>query len=434
MARASTTTSIARLQALCARGASGRLTVGAGAGECSLYLLDGEVVGVRAADDAVVLVERMASAGLLPVERARQLQAMQAMSLPILGREGSDPILGLLLDQLEGDAVADLLDHRFDEVVGSYLAQPGEPNFEPNAAPWAHLVRTTGETLARLKRIDTWITAASVVDPGRLLTVSATPPTNADDVALTAALADGPLTAADLVAELGWPEVAGRGRIAGALERGAVVDALPPATSPPTGDDAVEDAATEASLLADTSHIDDEALEAFSGAEDERRGGSRDGTFVQSVEDLDRVEILEEDEPSQVREGVGYSAPSLSEEDAFDKVGVANEVLRAALDALAETSSPADARRTLQVLVDGRPRQFAALFEGIQIAADGSLPIGPLLVNLRKRLPSEQRHHLNQGLLDLLDQTLDRAAEEIEGDGFDELLEQVIGYRQRLGL
>ena len=47
---------------------------------------------------------------------------------------------------------------------------------------------------------------------------------------------------------------------------------------------------------------------------------------------------------------------------------------------------------------------------------------------------SEQRHLLNQGMLDLLDRALDKAADELPEDDFDGVLAQVMGYRQRLVL
>ncbi len=431
MARPSQQANVNKLQALSTKGASGRLTVGAGAAEASIYMLEGEIVAVRAADDAAVLVDRLAKVGLLPIERARQLQAMQAMSLPILGRDGSDPILALLLDQLEGPEVERALDARFDEVLAAFLAQPGDAAFDGDAIPWAHLVRTTGDTMAQLQRLSMLVTAALVIEPRRLLAAGPGEPTSPVDQALLDALVGGPLTAGDLVASLDWTDVVGRGRIASAIERGVLTDVVARPQERSLDDAASEDPAGLPVVPAD---VDDDQLEAFSGMDDHHRGGeSRAGTFVQDAATLDRVELVE-DEPSQAREGSGYAAPTLSEEDAFDKLGVANDVLRAAHAALAAASDTKVARATLQVLVDGRPRMFAQLFDSIQVASDGALPMAPLLNNLRQRLPSEQRHLLNQGLLDLLDQALDRVADELDGDAFDELLERVIGYRQRLGL
>lgn len=409
MARQARSSTEQALQHRAATHATGRLTVGAGAGEMSIYLLDGEAVAARAADDAAVLVERLAAVGILSAERARQLQAMQAMSLPILGREGSDPILGLLLDQLEGEAIDDALRCRFDEVLASFLTHVGEPSFTADAAPWAHLVRTVGGTLDHVDHLGRRIELAAGLDPHQLVFAGPTEPTSLDEAALVAPVIAQPRTVAEILDRLGLPDLLGRARIADALERGVLIDG------------------TDAALP----ETDFAELEAFSGVEDSRRGGSRDGTFVQEASTLDRVELVTDDEP--VAEP-SYAAPTLSEEDAFDKIGVANEVLRAIFTVLVAHGSAKDARRVLQVLVDGRPRPFVPLLDGVQVSADGQLPSVELLANLRQRLPSEQRHLLNQGLLDLLDRTLDRTAEDLPEEAFDELLEEVIGYRQRLGL
>ena len=65
---------------------TGRLAVGAGAAEIALYLLDGHIVGCRAGDDTTGMIDRLGNSERLSATRVRQLQAMVAMSLPILGR------------------------------------------------------------------------------------------------------------------------------------------------------------------------------------------------------------------------------------------------------------------------------------------------------------------------------------------------------------
>ncbi len=82
------------------QGATGRLSVGAGSAELAVFLLDGVLVGTQANDDTAALVTRLGGSGTLPTARARQLQAMVQMSLPILGRQTYDPILGLLSDEI----------------------------------------------------------------------------------------------------------------------------------------------------------------------------------------------------------------------------------------------------------------------------------------------------------------------------------------------
>lgn len=421
MGRHPTTATEQALRGRCATGATGRLTVGAGAGEVSVYLLDGEAVAVRAADDAAVLVDRLATRGDLTDDRARELQAMQTMAIPILGREGSDPILGLLLDQLDDHVLDDVLGTRFDEVLLGFLTSGSEPSFTPDTPPWGHLVRTVGGTPSLVDGLLDAQAAAASLDPKRLVAVGGVEPLDLVEAALVAPLVSGPRPVIDVVERLAAPLVLTMARVARALERGVLVDADVPSLLAPLGP-APEPASGDA--------LPDEELEAFSGTEDERRGGSRDGTFVQDARTLDRVELVHD----EVGQEPTFSAPSLSEEDAVDKIDVANGVLRAVFAALAGATGPREARAALQVLVDGRPRPFVPLLDGVVVGESGDLPLGPLMANLRRRLPTEQRHLLNQGLLDLLDRTLDRVADELPDDAFDDLLEQVLGYRQRLGL
>ena len=109
-------------------------------------------------------------------------------------------------------------------------------------------------------------------------------------------------------------------------------------------------------------------------------------------------------------------------------------VLLALAGALDEAQGAGSGTSTMQLLVDGRPRPYIPLFDGVRVRAPGELPPAGLLANLRRRPETEQRHLLNQGLLDLIDRALDVAADNLEEDTFDDLLGQVMGYRQKLRL
>lgn len=231
---------------------------------------------------------------------------------------------------------------------------------------------------------------------------------------MIAALSEGPTRLADLATALPLEPLAARAALASMLERGVVAKADP---RPPTDDDDGPD-----------------DLEAFAGG-DGSRGGGRDGSFVQDKRTLDRVEVVDvAEEPSPGRTEASYAAPTLAETDAMEKIAVANHVLQVVAGAFDRDVGHGRGVATVQLLLDGRPRAFVPLFEGLQAQAGGRLPSERLLHNLRQRPESEQRRLLNQGLLDLMDRALDRAAEELEDETLDAVLEKVVGYRQRIGL
>lgn len=395
--------------------ATARIAVGAGSGEIAVYMLDGHLIGVRANDDTTVLVDRLLAKGLVNTERARQLHTMQSMSMPILGRDHIDPILSLLVEEVDAATFEPIIRERFEENIARFVGHRGAPRIEPGTLPWTFNLLIGQETIHLVERAArSWDLAQSLED-GRLLVLGPSAPSEPAQIAAARLVAAGPTTAKDAAAATGLEPVSARATIARMIVSSMLVDA-------PDRDERV--------AHPDAAHEDD--MEAFSGSEDRHRGGAKGGTFVTDRRNLDRVELDPSEDPG-TREPT-YSAPTLSEADAKEKIEVANEVLSVLTQAIDEERGGQRGGAVIQILVDGRPRAYIPLFDGVRIGATGVLPAGDLLVNLRRRPGAEQRRMLNQGLLDLLDRALDKAADELEESRFDDALSKVMGYRQRMGL
>lgn len=397
------------LQRCIAAGASGRLTVGAGSGEIAVFLLDGHVVAIRATDDTSALVERLAQEGHLPEAKAQQMQQMQQMSASMLGRETVDPIVRMLVDEIDPDVMADVLGTRFDENLARFVGHRGQPRFDDGDVPWALNLQIGHDSGARVAQAAELWRLANLIDPQMPVTMGAMAPNDPFAQQVAKAVGDGG-TLAEVASRMPLPDLVARAMLSRALEDGLIVEP----------EEEVEE--------------EDEELEAFSGMSDHNRGGGQGGRFSTEVHNLDRVELVD---VVDVDTGSGprtFSAPTLAEDEAFEKIGVANEVLTVVATAIDAQGGEVSGREVAQLLVDGRPRDFIPLFDGIQVRKAGDLPPKTLLANLRQRPDTEQRRLLNRGLIDLLERALDKAADALEEDAFDAVLAEVMGYRQRLGL
>ncbi|MCB9666236.1 MAG: hypothetical protein H6732_19155 [Alphaproteobacteria bacterium] len=395
-------------------GATGCLAVGAGSAELAVYLLDGHLLATRASDDTPVLVERLTAAGSLTPDRGRQLLQMQEMSMPILGQHLQDPIIGLLFEEDPTERLDTVLADRFEENVARFVGHRGAPRWEDGVVPWVFNLQIGHDSAALVdKAAAVWALSQGIRDSLEVRRGTAAPD---DEVTerLVDAVGSEVRSVAELVDALGVAPLVGKAVVARGLESGLLVDAS--AVEPGEG-------------------AEDEELEAFAGTEDAHRGGSRGGAFVTEAHNLDRVEIeaLDDVVTSSNREP-SYAAPTLTEADALEKIGVANEVLAVLVRAMDEAAGTKRGRSVVQLLVDGRPRAFVPLLADVQVTARGLLPESAVVVNLRRRPDTEQRRLLNQGLLDLLDRALDRAADELDDEVMDDILAKVMGYRQRLGL
>ena len=124
----------------------------------------------------------------------------------------------------------------------------------------------------------------------------------------------------------------------------------------------------------------------------------------------------------------------LSESDARTKVDVANTVLLTLSQALDAEEGAGRGQAALQILLEGSPTKFQALFANLNATGDGQIPVAGILRNLNHRPPTEHRRLLNEGLLNLIERALSLSVEDLPDEAIDDVLENVAGYRQRLGL
>ncbi len=207
----------------------------------------------------------------------------------------------------------------------------------------------------------------------------------------------------------------------------------------------------------------DEEMAAFQDYDYERVGGE----FVTETQHLDRVELvpvvpvvpeapaarglpladptpnltieMEDAEHATRAElasavALNFAGPKLEETEARRKLEVVNEVFAALAEALDRAGGSGAGQSQVQLLVEGTPGAFSALFKSVEVDHGGQLPLDTVLKNLRKRPASEHRRILNRGLADLIERALSMASEDLDDAALEQLLERVAGYQQRLGM
>ena len=194
-----------------------------------------------------------------------------------------------------------------------------------------------------------------------------------------------------------------------------------------------------------STHVEDEELFAF---DDHDRGrGSGSGTFSTKEHHRDRVEVSswsdlgratpsgnpEPTSSSPRSPAVRFAGPSIRDDEALNKIRVANQVLSQVRAAFDEVVSAGRGRAVLQLLVDGGPSRYSVLMRDLRVSEEGDLPEPMLLMNLRKRPEAEQRQLLHNSLIDIIERALSSAADEMPDEALDRLLQTVAGYRNRMG-
>ena len=177
---------------------------------------------------------------------------------------------------------------------------------------------------------------------------------------------------------------------------------------------------------------------------DEFRGAGKEGHFSKTQEelDVDRIDLSDAEPPVQpapkavsAEPKMNFGGPTLSKEDALRKIEVANEVLLGLSTAFDQQSSKGAGPAKTQVLLDGSPSEFAALFQAIKVdAVTGTPSPQAVLSNLNRRPDSEHRRLLNRGLSDLIERAMNLADESLDDEHIEAFLEGCVGYRTRLGL
>jgi len=155
------------------------------------------------------------------------------------------------------------------------------------------------------------------------------------------------------------------------------------------------------------------------------------GEFSVGSEHLDIVD-LSTGEPSSgsASPPAAYTAPGLTPDQVIQKVGVCNQLLRAALGSLQRQGGLAIPK--LQGLVLAKDTPFFETLGAVTQDIHGQLSLESLQYSLSMRSPAQRRRMLETGLLDLMERTLDLCAEQLDEQSMDRLLQEVAGFHQRL--
>jgi hypothetical protein len=469
---------------------TGKLAVGAGAVEVAVHLLHGDVVAATAADDDRQIVRMLQLQGLVDDDRAEQLETASDEGADVFGEilelgvgEALDEVLrerfrqnlcdylssvstpkpfaqkgviGIANIQMGHDTTA-LLDEicsdcdeaKTVDVDALVVRGAGEPGDNPIRLAIAELVGAEPRTVSSLlhevpaEQTRARIVISALLEDG----VLAPPGDDPDDLELQAdqdvddlPYEDDETVSTDRSALRAMAEAIPSDLTSTPEGAGRAVDATPePAPSVETGP--VPRSLSE--WLDGGKGVDDEELDFFSDHDAESRGGEKDGSFSLDDRSLERFEVAPmgddgapDDAPVEVGEApaVRFGAPVLSEDEAFSKISVANEVLLVVVQAFDEAEGSGKGRSVMQLLVDGAPGQFSLLLHDLDVGDGGQLPDDPLLRNLGKRPATEHRQLLNSTLVDLIDRALSSAADDLPEEQLDEVLNAVAGYRSRLGL
>jgi len=406
-----------------AQGQTGRVRVHVPArGECSVYLLDGELIAAVNEDDPMAIVDRLVARGRMSTPTATMLRGQAVhgrLSFEAL-HKAADP-----------DLVGRLMGGRFRDNLVHFMFDGGRFVFEPLdtvRVPHLQMGHDSAGLLRELEmvheRIRPWMglerrrrvgmgphtpgspqqrhiqaLCASGVQLGRLLKVS--PFFIAQTLVLVAQMVD-----------------------AGSLEASAVEADDGPA--PDAINHALKMAAAQQERRAEAAKTA-AAHPAFADHEQDDRGLGK-GSFRG---DRDRVDLGQPTAPRSP--GLRLTAPQLSQSEVSRRVGVCNEVLTALTDAWTAQHGSGEGRRVAQLLIDGTPSGTAALFRAVQVDVKGRLGSAQIVQNLERRPVPERRELLTKGLSDLIDRSLAKAAEGLDEDRLSAMLKQVAGYTERMG-
>lgn len=454
---------------------TGRIRVDTVDGALEVYLMHGEVVGAVAPDDDQALLRRVRLADAVSPSRLASLARTAA--------DGQD-LFGGLIDQVPTEVLEPVLAERFRENLVRWVSQTEEPVFTALPGVFVDNMQLGHDTVQLVQAccrtadraasypVDTEVVPGQGRSSGELESALRSRVSSAG-ITIDALLADFPaefLTARAVVAgmldtgllleggvelrELHTDEVELLKPLSASRFEGDEEDAddaptvravnelldleeedTPAPATPVEPDAGTVSPVGDLSKWLHTGDLDEEDMAFFADHEDDRGGGS--GGFTTESHNLDKVDVTDHaDELIEVDEAPAarFSAPVLSEDTAVEKISVCNDVFRAAAVAFDRVEGAGRGQAVIQLLVDGSPSKFSAIFHGLSITSDGELLVDQVLDNLAGRPASEHRQLLNSALKDVMDRALNVAADELPDEEFDQLYESVAGYNQRLGL
>lgn len=466
------------------RGAfTGRLSLPSSPDGLCVMLMRGEIIGAEAPNDVPSLLGRLAREGHLFGKFARELLERS---------QRGDYILDALAEPLGQEYLDHILHERFRENLRHFVGAAEVPLVREDAALFPVNMQF-GLNTAEVVRaaVEDWQLAQSL-DVHAEVIAGSTPPQGELEVRL-AMLAADPISLSELLPFAYMEPIASRALVARLIrcsKLAFVVEEIAPEQlesleeAAPDDLEVLPDPTAEVDLpevewvSAATAQVEpldggdedagsEDELDAFADYDENRADG---GTFLTDDHNLDRVEVhavveppvqrftvtvpeeddeeeeplvdarpaVEEDEPEVIEADesprASFGAPTLGDDEALEKVIVANEVLSSFVGAFDSAHGSGAGRAHLQILVDGCPSKFKDLFRDVPVQDDGGLSRRVLMRNLNLRPASEHRRWLNEALVDLIERALSMAADDLPEEDFDAMYEAVAGYRQRLGL
>lgn len=417
-------------------------------GQVRVYVMLGEVLAAHAEDDDARILTLLGNAGTVELGRLEQLRARV---------RAGEPMSEALFETVSDQEVMDLLFERFRENLFQFLVHAEDASFTPMEAVFTDNIQVGHDSRGLIAELwDLRVQLAGLLsDLSVVLTPGTLPAEDPDQQRVLRLCGEGmPLSV--LLDRAPWEGSRTLQRVLLMLDRGVL--ALGADTS--AGDDMLFDEPPTEEIRGATAGIAwdgmDPELAAFQDYDTSRMGG--DFTTERAL--LDRVELRDEAPPpprpslpissEQIIEmedaehagrdalsgavSLNFSGPRLQDAEATRKVEVVNDVLATISRALEEVEGPGAGQAHLQVLIEGTPAQLAPLFKNIEVEQDGTLPLDPLMKNLRKRPVAEHRRLLNRALSDLIERALSLAYENLDEPKLEAMLERIAGYQQRLGI
>lgn len=458
---------------------TGRLQVDTVDGALEVYLMNGEVIGAVARRDGQALLRRVRLADAVSPERLSELTRIAA--------EGGD-LFGALIDQVPTEVIEPALADRFRENLVRWVSQTEDPSFTSLPGVFVDNMQMGHDTVQLVESCCRIADRALSYPTDTELVAGQGRPSDALE-ALVLERIGATARIGSLLPDLPAEPLTARAAIAAMLDTGLLLEGgvelqelhtdeveiltpLPsqvpqteddededdedaptvhavnelvdfedeptPAPATPAADEGMVSPGDDLSKWLHTGDLDDEDMAFFEDHEDDRGGGA--GGFTTESHNLDKVDVTghgaPEEEVIAVDEAPSarFAAPVLEEDIAVQKVAVCNDILRATAAAFDRVEGTGRGQAAVQLLVDGSPSKFSAVFHNLSITRDGEVLIDEVLDNLASRPQSEHRQLLNSALKDIMDRALNIAADELPDEEFDQLYESVAGYNQRLGL
>ena len=408
-----------------------------GRGACRVYVMEGELIATESPDDAGSVLNRLVARGRVSSDDATKLRE-SARPSPIefsaLLKVGDEALIGRLMSGRFRD---NLIFHLFDAARFSF-----DP-LDIIRVPFLQMGHDSAGLLRELEmvheQIQTWID----LQRERVLTWGNHSPGSPQQRHIQALCSAG-IRLDNLVKVSPFFPAQTLVLVSQMVDAGSLLSAeveLDDGPRPGAISHAIQTAAAQKArrreISADRKGADvavsptsaPDELAAFLDRERQSRAEGK-GAFTG---DLDRVNLPPVGEEATKSPGLRLTSPSLSSKDIVSRIGVCNEVLSAMVVAWNDQHGSGEGRRMAQLLIDGAPMDFTPLFRGAMVDAKGRMGAASILKNIERRPESERRDLVTKGLSDLIDRTLSRCAEGLDEERLEQMLNQVAGYRKRLG-